>query len=91
MPEGHTIHGIARDHRDLFVGGPVSVTSPQGRFGAGAARVDGRLLEEVEARGKHLLYHFAGRRSVHVHLGLVGAFLPQQLSGSLVRSWSGLK
>lgn len=74
MPEGHTIHGIARDHRDLFAGGPVAVASPQGRFGAGASRLDGRVLEDVAAHGKHLLYHFEGRRSLHVHLGLVGRF-----------------
>jgi DNA-formamidopyrimidine glycosylase len=74
MPEGHTIHRIARRHNDLFGGGPVAVSSPQGRFDAGARRVDGRTLERVEARGKHLLYHFDGRRTIHVHLGLVGKF-----------------
>lgn len=50
------------------------MSSPQGRFGAGAARIDGSVLESVEARGKHLLYHWQGRVTLHVHLGLVGKF-----------------
>jgi endonuclease-8 len=36
--------------------------------------VDGQVLEAVEAHGKHLLYRFSGRPTVHVHLGLVGRF-----------------
>jgi len=71
MPEGHTIHRVAGQHRTRFVGGPVSVTSPQGRF-LDADRLDGRELKAVEAYGKHLLYEFDGRRYVHVHLGLFG-------------------
>ena len=71
MPEGHVIHRIAGQHRARFVGQPISVTSPQGRFPE-ADRVDGRTLKAVEAYGKHLLYEFDGRRYVHVHLGLFG-------------------
>jgi DNA-formamidopyrimidine glycosylase len=74
MPEGHTIRRIADRHADLFEGSALRVSSPQGRFAAGASRLDGRVLQEVEARGKHLLYHFEGRRTLHVHLGLVGSF-----------------
>jgi len=58
MPEGHTIHRLARDHERWFAGGPVRVTSPQGRFEAGADVLDGRVLREVDAWGKHLFYHF---------------------------------
>ncbi|MEM9942783.1 MAG: Fpg/Nei family DNA glycosylase, partial [Planctomycetota bacterium] len=32
MPEGHTIHRIARDHNKDFKGQKLIVTSPQGRF-----------------------------------------------------------
>ena len=71
MPEGHTIHRIANEHRARFVGDQVRVTSPQGRFDD-AVRLDGRPLVAVDAYGKHLLYEFAGRRYVHVHLGLFG-------------------
>jgi formamidopyrimidine-DNA glycosylase len=51
----------------------LSVTSPQGRFADGAARLDGRVLDGVEAVGKHLLHHF-GDEALHTHLGLRGAW-----------------
>ncbi len=71
MPEGHTIHRLALDHSDRFVGRPVTVTSPQGRFAA-AGRLDGQVMCDVEAYGKHLLYGFGEAGWVHVHLGLFG-------------------
>jgi endonuclease-8 len=71
MPEGHTIHRIANQHRSRFVGDAVTVLSPQGRF-VDADRLNGRTLLDVQAYGKHLLYEFEGRRYVHVHLGLFG-------------------
>jgi endonuclease-8 len=74
VPEGHTIHRLAARHRELFAGGRPAVSSPQGRFAAGAQLVDGRLLLDTEAYGKHLLHHYEGDRSVHVHLGLYGKF-----------------
>ncbi|MCW2607706.1 MAG: Formamidopyrimidine-DNA glycosylase [Frankiales bacterium] len=75
MPEGHTIHRLARDHRPLLVGRPVSMASPQGRFATGADLLGGRVLERVEAYGKHLFYGFEGDLLLHVHLGLYGKFL----------------
>jgi endonuclease VIII len=74
MPEGHTLHRLALDHRKALVGRRVRVSSPQGRFEAGALAVDGRVLTSVEARGKHLFYGFEGGGLVHVHLGLFGRF-----------------
>ena len=73
MPEGHTLHRLARSHRERFAGRVVRVSSPQGRFAAGAALVDGRLLDDVTAYGKHLFAWF-GDRVVHGHLGLYGKF-----------------
>ena len=35
MPEGHTLHRLARRHLDTFGGATLHVTSPQGRFAAG--------------------------------------------------------
>lgn len=76
MPEGHTIHRAARDHRKDLAGERVRVTSPQGRFEA--ARVVDTTgharLRSVEAYGKHLFYVFERGRIVHVHLGLFGRF-----------------
>ena len=92
MPEGHTIHRLARLHRKAFAGRPVTVSSPQGRFGGGAARLDGHVLADVEAHGKHLFYRFAAvPEALHVHLGLVGGFrthrapVPAGRSGTRLR------
>jgi endonuclease-8 len=74
VPEGHTIHRLAIDHRSDFAGRPVSVSSPQGRFAEAAARLDERVLEDVDAYGKHLFYDFGAGDLVHVHLGLFGKF-----------------
>jgi endonuclease-8 len=73
VPEGHTIHRLAREHNRLLVGHPVRATSPQGRFADGAARIDGRVLERTDAYGKHL-FHRYGDLWLHVHLGLYGKF-----------------
>ena len=47
MPEGHTIHRIAKDHGALLIGLAVQVSSPQGRFEADAARIDGLVLNNL--------------------------------------------
>jgi DNA-formamidopyrimidine glycosylase len=74
MPEGHTTHRIARQHRELLAGRAVRARSPQGRFDSGARRIDGTTLDSVDAYGKHLVYRFAPDINLHVHLGLVGKF-----------------
>ncbi|MCU1400863.1 MAG: putative glycosylase, partial [Acidimicrobiales bacterium] len=58
----------------LLTGRPVRVSSPQGRFEADASRVDGQVLDSIEAYGKHLFYHWANGDVGHVHLGLFGKF-----------------
>jgi endonuclease-8 len=74
VPEGHTIHRLAARHRELFAGDLVQVSSPQGRFAAGAAVLSGHRLADTEAVGKHLLHHFDSGLILHVHLGLYGQF-----------------
>lgn len=74
MPEGHTLHRLARLHQRKFGRAPVTVSSPQGRFAEGAAAVNGRVLKKASAWGKHLFHHYEGGRIVHVHLGLYGKF-----------------
>ena len=73
MPEGHTLHRLAQEQTASFAGRPVRVSSPQGRFAAGAALLDGRVLDRVRAHGKHLLASFGGD-ILHVHLGLYGTY-----------------
>lgn len=74
MPEGHTIHRLAREHTELLAGQRLTLSSPQGRFAAGAARLDGHRLERVEPYGKHLFYRFEHDLRLHVHLGLYGTW-----------------
>ncbi|GAA2007096.1 Fpg/Nei family DNA glycosylase [Nakamurella flavida] len=77
MPEGHTIHRLARDLRTTFAGAAVHTGTLQERFAEGAAKLDGTTLAKTEAHGKHLFLHFsqdALRSTVHIHLGLYGKF-----------------
>lgn len=74
MPEGHTLHRLARRFTAEMRGRVVRASSPQGRFAAGAAVVDGRVLERAEAHGKHLWLGFGDDVEVHVHLGLYGTW-----------------
>ncbi|TYL52000.1 Fpg/Nei family DNA glycosylase [Nocardioides sp. BGMRC 2183] len=74
MPEGHTLHRLARDLSGTFGGRTVRVGSPQGRFEEAARQLDGAELVDAEAWGKQLFIRFDGERFVHVHLGLYGTF-----------------
>ncbi|MFC2359755.1 MAG: Fpg/Nei family DNA glycosylase [Actinomyces dentalis] len=84
MPEGHTIHRLAAALSELYAGRRLAVSSPQGRFAAGAARLDGRVLLGARAHGKHLFLPFAPAADLplddgavvwlRVHLGLYGAW-----------------
>ena len=80
MPEGHTIHRLARDLRTTFGGDAVRTGTLQERFAEGAEQLDGTTLAKTEAHGKHLFLHFArgphraDRTTVHIHLGLYGKF-----------------
>lgn len=73
MPEGHTIHRIAKDHGAILAGHELAVSSPQGRF-VDAGVVNGRRLQRIEAYGKHLFYWWDNEVVGHVHLGLFGKF-----------------
>jgi endonuclease VIII len=77
MPEGHTLHRLARDQRRDLAGRPVRASSPQGRFADGAARLDGQVLVDTEAAGKHLFHRYESGEVLHVHLGLIGVFRRQ--------------
>jgi formamidopyrimidine-DNA glycosylase len=74
MPEGHSVHRIARQFRRHFFGTPVAVSSPQGRFAAGAARLDGHEIVDARAVGKQMFLEFDHGLYLRVHLGLYGAW-----------------
>jgi endonuclease-8 len=71
VPEGHTLHRLAAEYNARFRGRPTHSCSPQGRFAPEATRIDGQVLVNAEAHGKHLFAEF-GENVVHVHLGLLG-------------------
>lgn len=74
MPEGHTIHRLARDLARNLGGHAIATDHRQERFAAGARRIDGQVLDETSALGKHLFLHWSGGEVLHVHLGLFGRF-----------------
>lgn len=74
MPEGHSIHRLARQLTDVFAQQQLAVSSPQGRFAEGAALVNGQRLIRSFAHGKHLFAEFSNDLYLNVHLGIYGAF-----------------
>jgi endonuclease-8 len=74
MPEGHSVHRIARQFERNFVGHGVAASSPQGRFVEGAAVLDGRTATDVRAVGKQMFLAFDGDIWLRVHLGMYGAW-----------------
>lgn len=74
MPEGHTLFRLAAQLTAAFGGHRVQAASPQGRFAADAAVIDGALLVGATSAGKHLFVEFDHDRVIHVHLGLIGHF-----------------
>jgi endonuclease-8/formamidopyrimidine-DNA glycosylase len=74
VPEGHSIHRLARQFSSVFAGERLSVTSPQGRFAPGAAVLDGHILVDAVAHGKQLFLRFDNEAVLRVHLGLYGAW-----------------
>jgi endonuclease VIII len=73
MPEGDALHRAAARLQPL-VGERIEAESPHPRGAAtGVARVvDGRVLERVEAVGKHLLLRFEGGVVLRSHLRMSG-------------------
>lgn len=74
MPEGHSVHRITRQFARNFVGRRVSLSSPQGRFAAGAAQLDGHVMTDARAVGKQMFLEFDNGLWLRVHLGMYGAW-----------------
>jgi endonuclease-8 len=75
VPEGDTIHRAARDINVALAGkeiGLAEAPNPRSPLHRRASELQGRTLEEAEARGKHLLVHFSGDAVLHTHLGMNG-------------------
>ena len=77
MPEGDTIHRAAAKMRLALEGkeiGRAETPGPRSPIHGRAGTLEGRTLEAVEARGKHLIAHFSGGLAVHSHLGMNGSW-----------------
>lgn len=74
MPEGHSIHRIARHFDDVFVTQQLRLSSPQGRFVHGAELLNGHRAVASEAYGKHWFLYFEHDLVLNVHLGMYGAW-----------------
>jgi endonuclease VIII len=72
MPEGDTLHRMAARLRPALAGRQlIEFEAP--RLRGPRPRVGDRI-EDVEARGKHLLVHFAGGLSLRTHLRMNGSW-----------------
>ena len=74
MPEGHSVHRIARQFDRNFVGHEVRASSPQGRFAEGAAALDRHAVLSARAVGKQMFVEFESDLWLRVHLGMYGAW-----------------
>ncbi len=77
MPEGDTIHHAANRIRPILVGAaPDEILTPHPRFGRDRwpQRLAGRVVEGVDAHGKHLFLRFEGGLVIHSHLRMTGSW-----------------
>lgn len=74
MPEGHSVHRIARQFTQNFVGTSPVITSPQGRFAGGAEQISGLTMTDSRAVGKQMFLEFDEHKWMRVHLGIYGAW-----------------
>jgi endonuclease-8 len=93
VPEGDTLHRAAR-RLQVLVGQRLEVEAPhpRGRATEVAPRIDGRVLESVEAIGKNLLLRFEGGVVVRSHLRMSGRWTVRPRGGPLTgRPWLVLR
>ncbi len=75
MPEGDTIHRLARRIDAALAGRRLELAAAPNRrspLHGRAEELAGATLERAEARGKHLLLQLSGERVIHSHLGVSG-------------------
>jgi endonuclease-8 len=92
MPEGDALHRAAERLQPL-VGQRIEAESPSPRGAATgvAPAVDGRILECVEAVGKHLLLHFEGGVVLRSHLRMTGRWRVAPRGSTRGRPWLVLR
>src|SRR5438270_1009417 len=83
MPEGDSLHRAANSLQ-VLAGQRVAVETPHPRAAGKqlAERLDGRLLESVEAVGKNLLLRFDGGLVLRSHLRMTGRWRVSPVGGT---------
>src|SRR5260370_32878023 len=83
MPEGDAIHRAAR-RLQVLAGQRVEVETPHPRAATKGLvdRLDGRLLESVEAVGKNVLLRFEGGLVLRSHLRMTGRWRVERRGAS---------
>jgi endonuclease-8 len=71
MPEGDTVHKVARNLHVALAGGLLTRTDFRVPSFA-TADLSGRVMSEVVARGKHILMRVGGGDTIHSHLAMDG-------------------
>src|SRR5690625_4453813 len=74
MPEGHSIHRIARHFDEVFVNQTLRLCSPQGRFRDGAKRLDGHRAIASQDYGKDWFLYFDKELDRNDNLGIHGVW-----------------
>ena len=76
MPEGDTIHRTAASLRATLGADPLTTFEAPGV--SGPEPTLGEAIEQVQARGKHLLLTFGGGSTLHTHMGMHGSWRLQR-------------
>ncbi|MCB0862362.1 MAG: Fpg/Nei family DNA glycosylase [Solirubrobacterales bacterium] len=77
MAEGDSLVRVARKLEPAMLGREIAAASalnPRSSLRQHAGRLEGRQVERIETRGKHLLIHLDGGLSLHSHLGMNGGW-----------------
>jgi endonuclease-8 len=86
MPEGDTVHRIARVLGAELPGQTLTALALHDR--GEVAELAGRTIETVEAVGKHLLVNIDGDWTLRVHLGMHGGWLRKHAREPRPRGWT---
>ncbi len=86
MPEGDTVHRVARVLSAELTGRTLTALALNDR--GQVPELAGRTIESVEAVGKHLLVHIAGDWTLRVHLGMHGNWLRKHVREARPRDWT---
>jgi endonuclease VIII len=86
MPEGDTVHRVARVLAAELTGQTLGSLALHDR--GEVPELAGRTIESVEAVGKHLFVNFSGDWTLRVHLGMHGRWLRKHVREPRPTNWT---